>query len=588
MTQTNQAEVACDVAIIGGGPGGSTTGTLLKKYNPAIKVCIFEKEQFPREHIGESQLPPISDVLEEMGCWDKVEAANFPIKVGATFRWGKNPELWDFEFLPLKDFKDEPRPAKYVGQRRQTAFQVERSIYDDILLKHAREMGCEVYEQTQVGEIERPLEGDRVAGLVLRDGRRVTARWYIDASGHSGILRRAMGVQIDLATKLQNIAIWDYWDNAEWAVEIGVGGTRIQVMSQPNGWMWFIPIGPTRASLGFVCPAEYFKNSGKSVTTLYQEAIARDERIARLISQGVPSGEIRTTKDWSFVSERCFGENWFLVGEAAGFADPILSAGLTLTHTGARELAYTILELDRRDSEHDPGWLKSVYCQTQRARVRQHIQFADYWYAANGQLTDLKEHCASIARASGMPMAPDAAWRWIARGGFSNDALGQPMIGGFDVAGVKGTIQFLSARPMKWMASEYNVFKLNLAGATEIDAPAYVNGTIDKVPCYRRGSRVLPLTGAFRTVVDTLHQTSDIAEILRILGHSSQDRTHAARAGFERALQCLEVMLAEEWVVGKLDRKKPRLNLATPDARESDRDVLRARGLHLHDPAEEQ
>jgi hypothetical protein len=129
---------------------------------------------------------------------------------------------------------------------------------------------------------------------------------------------------------------------------------------------------------------------------------------------------------------------------------------------------------------------------------------------------------------------------------------------------------------------------LNLAGATEIDAPAYVNGTIDKVPCYRRGSRVLPLTGAFRTVVDALHQASDIAEILRILGHSSQDRTFAARAGFERALQCLEVMLAEEWVVGKLDRKKPRLNMTTPDARESDRDVLHARGLHLHDPAEEE
>ena len=94
-----------DVAIIGGGPAASTVGTLLRKYQPSIRVGIFEKEKFPRDHIGESQLPPISAVLAEMGCWDKVEAANFPIKVGATFRWGAQKEIWDFEFLSLNDFK---------------------------------------------------------------------------------------------------------------------------------------------------------------------------------------------------------------------------------------------------------------------------------------------------------------------------------------------------------------------------------------------------------------------------------------------------------------------------------------------------
>jgi flavin-dependent dehydrogenase len=50
-------------------------------------------------------------------------------------------------------------------------------------------------------------------------------------------------------------------------------------------------------------------------------------------------------------SDRTVGENWFLVGEAAGFADPILAAGMTLAHTGARELAYTILALEQE--KHD-------------------------------------------------------------------------------------------------------------------------------------------------------------------------------------------------------------------------------------------
>lgn len=574
METPTDSDLACDVAIIGGGPGGSTTGSLLRKYNPKLRVCIFEKERFPREHVGESQLPPISDVLDEMGCWDKVEAANFPIKVGATFRWGKSPELWDFEFLPLADYKDEPRPGKYQGQRRQTAFQVERAIYDAILLDHARELGCEVYEQTQVGQVER--QGDRTTGLTLRDGRRVTARWYVDASGHVGALRRAMGVEVDVPTRLQNIAIWDYWDNAEWAVEIGVGGTRIQVMSQPNGWMWFIPIAPTRTSLGFVCPAEYFKSEGKSPEQLYLQAIGRDERIGRLIANGRRSGEIRTTKDWSFVAERCYGENWFLVGEAAGFADPILSAGLTLTHTGARELAYTILDLD--SDNHVPSWLKSCYCQTQRARVRQHIRFADYWYAVNGQLVDLKEHCALIARDSGLPMAPDAAWRWIAQGGFSNDVLGQPGIGGYDLAGVKGLTQAFMQRPAKWSVSDFNVYRLNLRDAAEVDFPIYFNGNIDKISCLRRGDHVLPMTGMFGTVVDALRMTPHVGEFMDIIKKqvsATMSSTHA-HVALQKAVQCLEVLIDSGWVTGKLDKKRPRLSVSSNSTG----------FIHPHDPNE--
>ena len=148
--------------IIGGGPAGATAGTLLKKYCPEFKVAIFEKEQFPRDHIGESQLPAISAILDEMGVWNKVEAANFPIKIGSTNRWGKNPELWDLEFIPSEKFVDQPRPGRYEGQRRYTAFQVDRSIYDKILLDHAETVGVEVHQKTAVRTVLR--EGDRVKG----------------------------------------------------------------------------------------------------------------------------------------------------------------------------------------------------------------------------------------------------------------------------------------------------------------------------------------------------------------------------------------------------------------------------------------
>ncbi|HAN68461.1 MAG TPA: hypothetical protein DCQ70_08210, partial [Halieaceae bacterium] len=242
-----------DVAIVGGGPAGSTLGALLKKYHPHLGIAIFEREQFPREHVGESQLPPIGKILDEMGCWDKVEAANFPIKIGATYRWGTSPELWDFEFLPIAQFRDEPRPARFINQRQQTAFQVDRAAYDHILLEHAAELGCEVfYRSAATPVIEQPGE---IASLSLSDGRTVTARYYVDAAGGTGVLRRPLGVEVDVPTSLKNVAFWSYWDNAEWAVEIGTGATRVQVMSIGSGWIWFIPLSPTRTSIGLVCPA---------------------------------------------------------------------------------------------------------------------------------------------------------------------------------------------------------------------------------------------------------------------------------------------------------------------------------------------
>ena len=244
MTQTHTSH---DVAIIGGGPGGSTVASFLKVYNPDLKVVVLEKEHFPREHVGESQLPVVGHVLNEIGVWGKVEAANFPIKVGATYLWGSSPEPWDFEFLPLSQFRDQPRPATFEKDRQLTAWQVDRAQYDKILLDHARDLGAEVHEGTRAKVIKG--ENDHVEAIESEAGR-FTAKHYIDASGHIGVLRRAMGVGTTTPTSLMNIALWDYWDNAQWATTIGTGGTRVQVLSIGSGWIWFIPISPTRTSIG--------------------------------------------------------------------------------------------------------------------------------------------------------------------------------------------------------------------------------------------------------------------------------------------------------------------------------------------------
>ena len=546
-----------DVAIVGGGPGGATAASLLRKYSPKLQVAIFEREVFPRDHIGESQLPAISNILHEMGAWDKVEAANFPIKLGSTNRWGRNPELWDFEFYPSENFVDEARPGTFQGQRRMTAFQVDRSIYDKILLDHAEELGTLVRQGVVVKEVLR--QEDSVTGLVLSSGETVTAKHYIDASGHVGIIRRAMGVQCDYPSGLQNVAFWDYWQNAEWAVNIGVGGTKILVMSLPYGWIWFIPLGPTRTSIGLVMPAEHYKKTGKRPEELYLAALGEEERIAGLTQRATRENKFTTTKDWSFIAERQWGANWFLVGESAGFADPILSAGMTMAHSAGREVAYTIGELER--GEHDALWLREQFGRRQARRIQSHIRFADFWYTANAQFIDLQEFIQGIARDNELELTPLKAWEWLARGGFIDEDLGVGF-GGFNLGAIKQLGDVLAEVKPDALWSKFNVYRVNLTGATQRERALYWNGRIMRGNCYVRGDRLLPVDGSYSQVLYTLQRTSDLAQIIEMsrASFTQQLQKPEVEKACARFMETLEAMVSDGWVETSLDPNRPLFN----------------------------
>ncbi len=561
-----QTENRYDVAIVGGGPGGSTVGTLLKKYNPDLRVLVLERERFPRDHIGESQLPPIGRILHEMGVWDKVEAADFPIKFGATYTWGKTTEPWTFGFIPVSEIpKDYTRPGKYEGWRTRVALQVDRAEYDRILLDHAESMGCEVRQGTKVAAVEHA--DDVVRSLVLENGERVTARHYVDASGNAAVLRRALGVQVDAPTLLRNIAFWDYWAAPGMNAGIWEGGaTRIHIRSTAYGWIWFIALALDRTSIGLVCNAEYYKKSGRKPEDLYHEAIRSDPLVMKLIGDGKPRGRIDSTTDWSYVAERAYGKNWFLCGECLGFADPILSAGLTLTHTCAQHLAYTILELDR--GEHDPRWLLGQYESIQLKRVRQHIRFADYWYTGNGLFSAIQENCSRIAKESGLTLNPADAFRWLSNGGI-DDILGQFVIGGLDLAGIKQVqwrLNHVGDAGVDFLISGKNHFRLNLLGATRTTVAGLQNGRIVPVQAYVRGERTLTLAGGYRPVHDILRTTPDAErfthQLLALLRASTP--ADAIENTYQQCIMCLEAMAVNGWVSCSHRPGRPAIQLESP------------------------
>ena len=301
-----------------------------------------------------------------------------------------------------------------------------------------------------------------------------------------------------------------------------------------------------------MCPAEYYKNCGLTKEQLYDQALKDEPLISELIKDASRDNVIRSTRDWSYYAERMHGENWFLVGEAAGFADPILSAGLTMAHLGGKELALTIIALD--DGKLDAKWLKDEMDDNQTRRVRQHIQFADFWYTANGIFTDCKEYTSVIAREAGMSLNAHDAFQWFGSGGFIHENLGAGFSGcEFDT--MKDTIEVLTQTTASLECQKYNHFTLNLEGVTEEEFAVYELGKIYPVKRWRRGNETLPQSGLYYVIVQLLQVRSDLPFVFGQMAKAVMDKglRDTIEGGLVFAMGYLESMIRGGWVIGKHD-----------------------------------
>src|SRR6476661_5631368 len=186
-----------DVAIIGGGPAGSTAATLLAR--AGRRVIVFEREKFPRFHIGESLLPFSIQTFDRLGVREKLDRTFLP-KFGGEIMAACGTRGVKFYF---KDgFRSE----------RDRAYQVTRSEFDKLLLDHARENGAEVREETLVRRIE--PKKDRVQLEIEADGATevVEARYLLDCSGRQAIVGTFFKLK-KAYDHLQKFSIFSHYDH---------------------------------------------------------------------------------------------------------------------------------------------------------------------------------------------------------------------------------------------------------------------------------------------------------------------------------------------------------------------------------------
>src|SRR6266542_6206908 len=140
---------AADVVVIGGGPAGSTTSTLLAQHG--YRVRLFERERFPRFHIGESLIPETYWVLKRLNMLDKMKKSHFIKKYSVQFV-NANGKL----SAPFYFHDNKPHECSQT-------WQVARSEFDLMMLRNAAEQGVEVHEATRVREVL--FEDERAVGV---------------------------------------------------------------------------------------------------------------------------------------------------------------------------------------------------------------------------------------------------------------------------------------------------------------------------------------------------------------------------------------------------------------------------------------
>jgi flavin-dependent dehydrogenase len=327
----SQDSVQTDVVVIGGGPAGSTVSTLIAQQGP--KVTLFERETFPRFHIGESLIPETYWVLERLNMLPKLKASPFTQKHSVQFVNSQGRESAPFYFRDNK-----PHECSQT-------WQVVRSEFDQMMLDNAREHGVEVHEGSRVHEVV--FEGGRAVGVTIKgtDGsfRDVRAKVVVDASGQNGLLMNRLNLRV-WDPILNKGAIWTYWKGAYRDTGRDAGATLVIQNGNRQGWFWYIPLHDDVTSVGVVAPFDYlFKGRGPYADT-YDDEVQTTPGVRERVASATRATGIFATKDYSYRSKQVAGDGWVLVGDAFGFLDPLYSSGVLLALKSGQLAADAIVE----------------------------------------------------------------------------------------------------------------------------------------------------------------------------------------------------------------------------------------------------
>ena len=350
-----------DVAIIGGGPAGSTAATLLAQ--AGRRVIVFERERFPRFHIGESLLPFSVQTFDRLGVREKLDQTFMP-KFGGEITAACGTKSVKFYF------KDGFR------SQRDRSYQVTRSEFDKLLLDHSRENGVEVREETEVTKLEFGSHRVKI-DIETVDGTRsnVEARYLLDCSGRQTNLGSLFNLKRTY-DHLQKFSVFAHYENVERLS--GKDATLIRMVRGLDRWFWTIPLTETRTSVGVVMDTAAFRATKLAPQPALEKFIAEQPLMVERMKNATRVSPVYSAGDFSYRNTRLDGDRWLLAGDAAGFIDPVFSSGVFLAIMSSEKAADTLEAVLRDESKRRRLFHK--YSRTVNRIMNIYLTFVNAWY----------------------------------------------------------------------------------------------------------------------------------------------------------------------------------------------------------------
>lgn len=341
-------EKTYDTIVIGGGPGGSSAATYLARAGK--QVLVLEKEHFPRFHIGESLLPYNRRIFRELGVEPALEAAGFLKKYGAQFHLGNGSKNTKFVF----------REGRFTQEWE--AIQVERATFDHLLIKHAAAAGAEVREGWTVSSFKTDAEGVNIkAHAGNGEVESLRGKFLIDASGRGNVTGNQEGIRV-IHPRLKKLAVFGHFYGVRVDPEPKANDTIIVRME--NKWFWLIPLSRDKVSVGCVMDKDEFVSAKETPDMIFDRNVQSSKPMRERMAEARAIGPIQATADFSYRNKRFVGHRLLRVGDAAGFLDPIFSAGVFLAmHSGklAAEAVMKSLDSGQDGTRHLLAYEKKVY-----------------------------------------------------------------------------------------------------------------------------------------------------------------------------------------------------------------------------------
>lgn len=361
-----------EVVVVGGGPAGATAAAVAAQRGR--RVALFEREHFPRFHVGESLIPETFGVFERLGMLDAMRGSRFIEKHSVQFVNERGMLSEPFYF-------SDHRP-----QESSRTWQVRRSEFDEMMLRNAARLGVDVHEGCRVLEVlfDGSGSGARARGVRVQDEaglvRTVEADVVVDASGQGAMIQSRLGLR-DWDRELKKAAVWSYWKGASRGTGRDEGATLVLQLDEKQGWFWYIPLHDDIMSVGVVAGHDYlFKNRAtKDSDVIYREEIGRCPGLIPRLEHAEMIEPVRVAKEYSYRSRQVAGEGWVLVGDAFGFLDPLYSSGILLALKSgelAGDAVADALEVDDTSADRLGAWAPDFIRGMERMR-RLVVEFYD-------------------------------------------------------------------------------------------------------------------------------------------------------------------------------------------------------------------